>query len=603
MIEGNFYTNYQDYSTISNKHIFKGRFSSVSKNIVYEGFFQGGLPHFRGVFYLDGEKVYSGFVQNGCPNGKGKIFYKNGGLFFSGLVEKGFPLRGVLYDLPKIYKGNFIVKNNASYKFSFRRLNLMAKSLNYEQMFKRFILNGKVYHASKGVESFNGEIFSDSQKMNGVFKIHSNVGNMYHGMIKNSKMTGFGLMSKTDGMKLIGFWTKKYFVGRIKLPKGVKLKMETITQAELDTVSRYQDVQKVIAFNESPVEVRGKFKLKRNELFLHKVGVIIFEDGSVYQGMIKNNQMEGYGKMVYSSGEEYQGTWKCNEIHGIGVFKSKGLVYKGQFTKGIWHGYGIMHYNNQVIKGEWKRGSMVFAMVDKFEKQTGTLKKEVLIFNVHQEFDNEGNARFDIRGPAEIHFTENSTYSVSKPDFTTSSKNTHRHAGSQSVTDLSSSRAKVTDSHIFSTKTNPFSTKKFSFIGEFMTLKHDKHIFKKGETIGYGYLVSGKHVVFKGVVDLDFCRLFGLKYDYDSETEIVGEFDKDLNLLGYGLKSDGICSFECKYRHGKRDGMTVECKSGRRVCIGYYEADQRHGLALFYGDGTSKDLRKYKYDAISVYYR
>ena len=39
MIEGNFFTDHKDYSTISNKKIFKGRFSSSLKNLVYEGFF------------------------------------------------------------------------------------------------------------------------------------------------------------------------------------------------------------------------------------------------------------------------------------------------------------------------------------------------------------------------------------------------------------------------------------------------------------------------------------------------------------------------------------------------------------------------------------
>lgn len=39
MMEGNLYTNYQDFSTISNKHIFKGQYSSSTKNFLYKGFF------------------------------------------------------------------------------------------------------------------------------------------------------------------------------------------------------------------------------------------------------------------------------------------------------------------------------------------------------------------------------------------------------------------------------------------------------------------------------------------------------------------------------------------------------------------------------------
>jgi hypothetical protein len=101
-------------------------------------------------------------VRNGCPNGKGEIFYSDGSLMFSGYLDKGFPLKGVLYDLPKIYVGHFYIKNKSSYKFSFRRLNLMAKSLNYEYMLQRFILRGKVYNSQRGVGVFEGELMSDA---------------------------------------------------------------------------------------------------------------------------------------------------------------------------------------------------------------------------------------------------------------------------------------------------------------------------------------------------------------------------------------------------------------------------------------------------------
>jgi hypothetical protein len=171
MIEGNFFTNYNDYSTISNKNIFKGRFSSSSKNLVYKGYFQGGQPDYFGSFILNNKKVYTGYIRNGVPNGKGDIFYSDGRLLFSGFLDKGFPIKGVLYDLPKIYVGDFYIKNKPSYKFSFRRLNLMAKSLNYELMMKRFILRGKVYNTEKGVGLFEGEVISDSIKKNGVFRI------------------------------------------------------------------------------------------------------------------------------------------------------------------------------------------------------------------------------------------------------------------------------------------------------------------------------------------------------------------------------------------------------------------------------------------------
>lgn len=107
MIEGNLYTNYQDFSTISNKHIFKGQYSSSTKNFLYKGFFQGGLPHHFGAFYLFKRKVYCGFVRNGIPQGKGEVYYQNGELLFQGYFEKGIPVDGVHFDLPRVYVGLF----------------------------------------------------------------------------------------------------------------------------------------------------------------------------------------------------------------------------------------------------------------------------------------------------------------------------------------------------------------------------------------------------------------------------------------------------------------------------------------------------------------
>lgn len=608
MVEGNYYSNYEDYSTISNKHIFKGIFSSKTTSLVYKGYFQNGLPHFIGSFKLNKSLVYKGYVKDGYPHGKGKIYYSDGNLMFSGMVDKGFPIRGVYYDLPKIYRGGVSIKNKSSYKFSFRRLNLMAKSLQYEKMMNKFILNGKVFYSARSLECAEGIINMDSNSFNGKFKMTASSGHIYHGFIKDSKMLDYGFMKKgNNSMKFMGKWSEKNFEGILILPKNYKNRTDTLTNADIETVSRYEEVKKILNFNENVKEVHGNFKIKENKLFLNKVGKIIYEDGSVYKGMVKKNQMHGYGEMKYSTGESYKGTWKCNQIHGIGEYKSKKLTYRGQFHKGVLHGFGILNYDDQIIKGEWKKGKLIYAMIDEFENKglsSNQLKKDRLIFKVLQEPTISQNIELKVVGPCQVRFTESSSSSVSKPDCTiASSKKTEKHLGSRSLTDLSSSKAMITDSHIFSAKTG--AVKNYSFLGEFVDNDGENEFFKDDKVIGYGYLISGKRVILIGIVNLDFSKFYGIKFDYESQTEIIGCFNEQIELIQDGVKSDGVTSFEGTYKEGKRDGLIIETEMDRMVSTGYYKKGFRHGVSLIFDREKSdlNDLREYVYGNISRYYR
>lgn len=191
-------------------------------------------------------------------------------------------------------------------------------------------------------------------------------------------------------MKLLGYWGKGFFIGSIRLTAGNKLKVnDGITVKEIDSSSQYQEVRKIVSFNETPIEVIGKFKLQGKQLILHQAGIIIFKDGSKYEGMIKENMMHGYGKMTYKDKETYRGMWKCNQINGIGEFKSQQVNYRGMFKKGLWHGFGVLQLKNQLIKGQWKNGVLVFVFLNQFEQTEGILKKREVVFCNKQSSQNQ----------------------------------------------------------------------------------------------------------------------------------------------------------------------------------------------------------------------
>ena len=89
-------------------------------------------------------------------------------------------------------------------------------------------------------------------------------------------------MKKANGMKMLGVWGKNFFIGCVYLKPENGLKNNNCSTHEVESNSNYAEVRKAISFNCSPIEILGKFRIKDNLLFLHQIGVIVFEDGSKY---------------------------------------------------------------------------------------------------------------------------------------------------------------------------------------------------------------------------------------------------------------------------------------------------------------------------------
>lgn len=594
MIEGNFYSNFSDYSTISNRKIFKGRFSSHHKDMVYEGFFQGGLPHFFGTFSLGNRKVYTGFLNKGCPDGKGVVFYPDGSLLFSGLFSGGFPARGIFYALPFIYEGTFDIGSKSSYKFSFKRQNLLAKSLDYPKMMQKFTVDGSLFNFERSVKVVKGIIQSNSSVFSGVFRIRSNEETLYHGILKESQRSGPGIMVRPDGMKMVGTWSQKIFQGKVVLTQKLPLR-DKVPILEEGQMHAYHDYIKAIQFNACPIEVKGKFKIRAGKLRIYNVGEVYFDDGSVYKGMMKNNAIHGFGRMIYSFGGVYEGTWFGNEHEGFGKFSSHEFEYKGQFKKGIWHGFGSVNVSSELLKGHWKSGILQYAFFDKFDEENKDLVKERVVFGVSTSPDLKNMSKYKINGPCEVTFSERHSDTISRIG---NAGNSTIQAANISYRSNSSVK-KINAGSVTPTMSSPY--KKLMFIGEFLVLKNDYEDYKSGQTIGFGSLIQGQNVLFRGVANMQFSRLIGTKFIYETEEEEVGTFDEKMNLQGLGSVSNGVSSFQGNFVDGRLNGLGVQLNQQQIASIGYYEQGFREGLALFFGKRRN-DLRRYKSGEIAVYY-
>ena len=131
----------------------------------------------------------------------------------------------------------------------------------------------------------------------------------------------------------------------------------------------------------------GQFK-HGTEVF-DGTGMIIFNNGAIFEGYFKDNKKNGPGRYIWSTGSYYIGDWRDGKREGYGeLIKPNGDIYKGywrdnkrdgsgeeyfadgsefrgSFTNDKRHGKGELYYidpknrKGKWIKGLWKEGEAV----------------------------------------------------------------------------------------------------------------------------------------------------------------------------------------------------------------------------------------------------
>ena len=84
--------------------------------------------------------------------------------------------------------------------------------------------------------------------------------------------------------------------------------------------------------------------------------ILIFPDGTKYEGTVKNNRITGEGTYTFKNGDTYKGKVTNGLRDGFGVFKSSNIYYEGEWKNGLKHGKGKIIQGNMELDGEWEKG-------------------------------------------------------------------------------------------------------------------------------------------------------------------------------------------------------------------------------------------------------
>ena len=89
------------------------------------------------------------------------------------------------------------------------------------------------------------------------------------------------------------------------------------------------------------------------------VCVILFPDGTKYEGEIHSNRITGKGKYYFPSGAKYTGSVLNGLRDGFGkYFSPEGVTYEGEWKDGLKHGKGMMKTDTMTYDGSWELGNI-----------------------------------------------------------------------------------------------------------------------------------------------------------------------------------------------------------------------------------------------------
>ncbi|CDW80104.1 protein kinase domain containing protein [Stylonychia lemnae] len=85
-------------------------------------------------------------------------------------------------------------------------------------------------------------------------------------------------------------------------------------------------------------------------------GRFIFNDGDVYIGEYKDGTRNGYGKYCYNDGNMYEGQWVNDSKEGLGQFKwNDGDQYYGQWANNKRNGVGVFTFKKDIYLGQYMK--------------------------------------------------------------------------------------------------------------------------------------------------------------------------------------------------------------------------------------------------------
>ena len=89
---------------------------------------------------------------------------------------------------------------------------------------------------------------------------------------------------------------------------------------------------------------------------------IIFYNDTVYEGSMRNDNLNGYGHQIWSTGDSYKGNWKNGQRSSFEKFTwFNKSFYEGNWKNDVMHGQGkFVFVTGEVKEGIWEKGSFMY---------------------------------------------------------------------------------------------------------------------------------------------------------------------------------------------------------------------------------------------------
>lgn len=185
----------------------------------------------------------------------------------------------------------------------------------------------------------------------------------------NKTFSGYGILYKDDGSKFEGIWVdnnltgegryftnnEEYYIGEFQ--NGLANGKGTFTHNNGGKYTGNWVDDQPEGEGEEIFEDGSRFK-GRYEKGKKVLGKFEWEDGSYYEGEMKNDNFHGKGVYYWKEGRTYSGDWVDGQMDGKGLFTYlDGSYYDGEFHKGLRNGNGKYVWNeNKSYEGGWLNG-------------------------------------------------------------------------------------------------------------------------------------------------------------------------------------------------------------------------------------------------------
>jgi hypothetical protein len=336
----------------------------------YGGHWFEGKQHGSGVL-LTKAFDYDGEFANDGMYGAGTITYKEGDIalrddrtgfsFFSpfeGMTSSAAPK-------PLEYRGDF----HPQFHRHGRGRMIYKNDDTYDGEWVRNKREGRGKFSSADGDRYDGEWLDDQRHGTGKLKLSTGMlyegaflkgkrhgegkltfpnGDIYAGEFQDDDIRGFGVMRYRNGDVYEGAWKN-----------GVRQGEGRFHLAKRKTVIAGQFSDGLLHGQGSvDYQQRGDFFAGHFNRGERKYGTMWFQDGAVYSGDWRGENMHGRGLMWFADGGFFSGKWSASLRHGFGEMTySDGCEYVGDFVQDRRHGHGMLSLpDGRIAVGQWSGG-------------------------------------------------------------------------------------------------------------------------------------------------------------------------------------------------------------------------------------------------------